>query len=70
MADPSTNTDTSIATPIATYVEQTIQLLNLPVPPEQMPRLIDTFQKLQSIAAPMLAFELPDNLEALPVFEP
>jgi Protein of unknown function (DUF4089) len=55
---------------IAAYVEQTVQLLKLPVPPAQMPQVIENFQKLQVIAAPLLAFELPDDLEAAPQFEP
>ncbi|MEO0539664.1 MAG: DUF4089 domain-containing protein [Cyanobacteria bacterium P01_A01_bin.105] len=54
----------------ATYVTQTLQLLGLTVPPEQMGDVIKNFEQVQAIAQPVLDFSLPDELEAAPRFEP
>jgi len=52
------------------YVQQTLQLLRLSVPLEQLPSVIENFERVQAIAQPVLDFPLPDNLEAAPQFEP
>ncbi|NJR71573.1 MAG: DUF4089 domain-containing protein [Synechococcales cyanobacterium CRU_2_2] len=52
------------------YVQQALQLLGLNVPPEQLPSLVENFDRLHRIAQPLLEFPLPDNLEAAPQFEP
>ncbi|MDJ0707484.1 MAG: DUF4089 domain-containing protein [Leptolyngbyaceae cyanobacterium MO_188.B28] len=52
------------------YVQQTAQLLNLSIPPEQMAGVVENFERIQAIAQPVLEFPLPDTLEAAPRFEP
>lgn len=55
---------------IETYVQQALQLLELNVPPEQLPNVVENFDRMCRIAQPLLDFPLPDNLEAAPQFEP
>ncbi|MCG8361914.1 MAG: DUF4089 domain-containing protein [Pseudanabaenales cyanobacterium] len=52
------------------YVQQTAQLLNLSIPPDQMASVVENFELIQAIAQPVLEFSLPDPLEAAPRFEP
>ena len=52
------------------YVTQTAQLLGLAIPPEQMAGVVAQFDRLQTIAQPVLDFPLPDTLEAAPTFDP
>ncbi|MGD1855162.1 MAG: DUF4089 domain-containing protein [Leptolyngbyaceae cyanobacterium] len=52
------------------YVQQSTQLLQLSIPPEQMAGVVENFERVQTIAQPVLDFPLPDTLEALPTFEP
>ncbi len=54
----------------ATYVQQSAQLLNLSIPPELISSVVENFERIQSIAQPVLDFPLPDTLEAAPRFEP
>lgn len=54
----------------AAYVQQSAQLLNLSIPPEQMASVVENFERIQAIAQPVLDFPLPDSLEAAPRFEP
>ena len=54
----------------ATYVRQSAQLLNLAIPPEQMASVVENFERVHTIAQPILDFPLPDNLESAPRFEP
>ncbi len=62
--DPDTPFDSEI------YVAQTLHLLGLTVPPEQMANVVQNFELVQAIAQPVLDFPLPDDLEAAPRFEP
>lgn len=52
------------------YVQQAAQLLNLPIPSDQMASVVENFERIQAIAQPVLEFSLPDHLEAAPRFEP
>ena len=55
---------------IETYVQQALHLLELSVPPEQLPSIVENFERVRTIAQPVLDFPLPDDLEAAPTFEP
>ncbi len=52
------------------YVTETLKLLGLTVPPEQMAGVVKNFEQVQAIAQPVLDFPLPDDLESAPRFEP
>lgn len=52
------------------YVQQTLQLLELSVPVAQLPSVVENFERVRTIAQPVLDFPLPDDLEAAPQFEP
>ncbi|MEO1589689.1 MAG: DUF4089 domain-containing protein [Cyanobacteria bacterium J06632_22] len=55
---------------VETYVVQTLTLLGLTVPPDQMADVVKNFEQVRAIAQPVLDFSLPDDLEAAPRFEP
>ncbi|MEL6937314.1 MAG: DUF4089 domain-containing protein [Cyanobacteria bacterium J06607_17] len=55
---------------IEAYVRHTTQLLELPIPPEQMADVVENFERVHTIAQQILEFTLPDDLEAAPRFEP
>ncbi|HEY9675117.1 MAG TPA: DUF4089 domain-containing protein [Waterburya sp.] len=55
---------------ITTYVQQTAQLLNLPLAPEHRPGVVENFSKIAVIATLVMEFPLPDTIVAAPVFEP
>ncbi len=52
------------------YVEQTAQLLDLPVAPEYRESVVENFAKISAIANLVMDFPLPENIEPAPVFEP
>jgi hypothetical protein len=52
------------------YVEQTAQLLDLPVAPEYRESVVENFAKIAAIANLVIDFPLPENIEPAPVFEP
>ncbi len=54
----------------AEYVEQTSQLLDLPLDPEHLPGVIKNFATIAAIAQLVTEFPLPVEIEAAPVFEP
>lgn len=74
MSEPSKNEPSESSSPIAfetkVYVQQALQLLELNVPLEQLPSLVENFHRIHRIAQPVLDFPLPDDLEAAPQFEP
>ena len=72
MSDASKGNQSSVhnAFSAEVYVQQTSQLLNLSIPPEQMADVVENFERIQAIAHPVLEFPLPDTLEAAPRFEP
>jgi hypothetical protein len=52
------------------YVEQTAQLLDLPIAEEYLPEVVDNLTKMAAIAALVTEFNLPEAIEAAPIFEP
>ena len=54
----------------ADYVEQTAQLLDLPIAPEYRPGVVENFARIAAIATLVMEFPLPDDIEPAPVFEP
>ncbi|HEY9886773.1 MAG TPA: DUF4089 domain-containing protein [Candidatus Obscuribacterales bacterium] len=52
------------------YVEQMCQILALNIPPEIWPSVVENFEQILAIAQPVLDFELPDDLEPAPTFDP
>jgi hypothetical protein len=52
------------------YVDQTAAALGLHLDPAHRPGVIMTLQRTAAVAAPLLAFALPDEAELAPVFEP
>ena len=55
---------------IAQYVEQTAQLIDLPLAPEYLVSVVENFAKIAAIATLVLEFHLPEDIEFAPVFEP
>ena len=52
------------------YVQHTAALLQLPIPPDQFNGVVENFARIQTIAAPVLAFSLANDIEAAPTFKP
>ena len=44
---------------IETYVQQALQLLALSLPPEQLPSVVENFDRIRTIAQPVLDFPNP-----------
>lgn len=55
---------------IAQYVEQTAQIIDLPLAPEYRLSVVENFAKIAAIATLVLEFPLPEEIEPAPVFEP
>lgn len=55
---------------IAQYVEQTAQLIDLPLAPEYRLNVVENFAKIAAIATLVVEFPLPEDIELAPVFEP
>lgn len=55
---------------IAEYIAQTAVILNLPIPLEYRPNVVDNFAKISAIAKLVNEFPLPPEIEAAPVFKP
>ncbi|MGK7940434.1 MAG: DUF4089 domain-containing protein [Crocosphaera sp.] len=55
---------------IKEYIEQTSVIINLPIPPEFMPGVIDNLTRIAEISTLVTEFELPETIEAAPIFEP
>lgn len=67
ISDPTHPSDAFV---VEAYVTQSVKLLGLSIPPEQMASVIENFKGIQAIAQPVLDFPLPDTLEAAPTFDP
>lgn len=52
------------------YVDTLSAVLDLPIPAELRPGVIDNIERIWVIAQPVLDFPLPDDLEVAPTFEP
>ena len=55
---------------VKVYVEQMAKLLDLPIPEECEQGVIDNFIRMQAIAALVMEFPLPDEIETAPIFQP
>ena len=55
---------------LADYVEQTAQLLDLPLAPEHQDGVIENFIRIAAIAQLVTEFALPEDIEVAPVFKP
>lgn len=55
---------------IKEYIEQTSVIINLPIAPEFMPGVIDNLTRITEISTLVTEFELPETIEAAPIFEP
>ena len=66
------NPETSLApvADLATYVDCMAEILQLSIPPEIRPSVIENFGRARAIAQPLLDFELPYDIEAAPIFKP
>ena len=54
----------------AAYVEQTSQILDLPIDPAYYSGVVKNFLPICAIAKLVTDFPLPETIEAAPVFEP
>jgi hypothetical protein len=57
-------------TTITNYVNAALELHEVELYPQQRQRVIDTFMMTATIAGPLLAFEIPIEIEAALVFTP
>lgn len=55
---------------IAAYADAAAALHGLVLTPEQRRRVIDTLAMNAALVAPLLDYQLPDELEQAPVFKP
>lgn len=72
----SAHVSNALTTPNATapavdaYVDQAAVALGLPLDPAHRPGVIQQYQRIAAVDAPLLAFPLPPDLEPVPVFAP
>ncbi len=52
------------------YVKHTAKLMNLKLTPEYLPGVVDNLERIAAIASLVNQFNLPEDLEAAPTFEP
>ena len=52
------------------YVQQTADLIGLQIDPVYLPEIVDNFERIAAIASLVTEFELPENIESAPTFEP
>lgn len=52
------------------YIQQTSVIIDLPIAPEFMPGVVDNLTRIAEIATLVTEFELPENIEAAPIFKP
>ena len=55
---------------VGEYVEQTALLLDLQLRDEYRDGVVANFERIKAIAEIVNSFELPDDVEAAPIFEP
>ncbi|EAZ92089.1 DUF4089 domain-containing protein [Crocosphaera chwakensis] len=55
---------------IREYIEQTSVIIDLPIDAEYMPGVIDNLTRIAEIAILVTEFELPETVEAAPIFQP
>lgn len=61
---------TDPSNPVAAYVEHAAALLDLPLAEEHRPGVLANVERLRTVAAPLLSFPLPPELDAAPAFVP
>lgn len=54
----------------AECVAQIASLVGLPLSPDHYPGVVANFERIQAIAQLVMEFPLPEEIEAVPVFEP
>ncbi|MEM9540974.1 MAG: DUF4089 domain-containing protein [Cyanobacteria bacterium P01_E01_bin.42] len=52
------------------YVEQASQLLDLPIAPDYLPEVVANLESIAAIAQLVSEFPLPEDIEAVTIFEP
>ena len=52
------------------YVQQASELTSLQIAPEYFSEVVDNFERIAAIASLVTEFELPENIESAPTFEP
>ncbi len=52
------------------YVKQTATLINLPISPDYLPGVVDNLSRIREIAELVTELELPETIEAAPIFKP
>lgn len=52
------------------YVKRTAKLINLNISPKYLAGVTDNFTKIAAIAALVNEFDLPENIQTAPKFEP
>ena len=55
---------------IKEYIEQTSLIIDLTIDPEFMPGVVDNVTRMAEIATLVTEFELPETIEAAPIFKP
>ncbi len=53
-----------------TYVENTALLMGLTLTPEYLPGVVENLARVADVAALVIEFELSEDVEIAPVFEP
>ena len=54
---------------LAAYIDAACEMQQLPLTPEQRARVVQTIDLTAQVVAPLMAFELPPEVEAAPVFK-
>lgn len=52
------------------FVEQMSQLINLPIPPDSQPAVVENLKKIAELATLVTEFSLPESIEVAPKFIP
>jgi hypothetical protein len=55
---------------VETYVDAAAALIDLPIAPEHRPGVVLNLGRVAAMAALVMEFPLPDDVEAAPVFRP
>lgn len=51
------------------YVEQMAKVLDLPIPSEYLPSVVENFASISTIASLVMEFSLPEDVEAAPIYD-
>jgi hypothetical protein len=66
----SVNQSSQSSEDVANYIEQTSNLINLPLYPDHLPGVVENFHQLQMIAQLFLDYSIPEDIEAAARFQP